>query len=508
MTRIPRGSAAVACGHEVTAAAAREALNSGGNAFDAAVASICAACVAEPVLCSLAGGGYLLAHPIGASPIVYDFFVDTPLTRRPLEEIDLRPVHADFGSVTQEFHIGMGSIATPGVVAGLFELHRDLCTLRFEQLVEPAIAAARDGVVVNELQGYIFDVVAPIYLATAAAREIYTRDGHALPKPGDRFCQPDLACTFERLAREGPALFYQGEFALRLVEASGENAGQLTMNDLARYRVERRTPMSVRYRDADVILNPPPSRGGLLIGFALALLADLSDSVRPAWLASLARVMRMTNLARAESEDPLLDAALLERYRRELHSRPGCDRGTTHISVIDGAGTVAAATLSNGEGCGHVLTGTGVMLNNMLGEEDLNPGGFQQWPPGTRMASMMAPTLLERRGTLTALGSGGSNRIRSAILQVITNLIDFGMSVEEAVCAARIHVEGDLLSIEGGFSDAEVAVLDGTGLTPERWQDRNLFFGGVHVAQRNAQGMTAVGDPRRGGVGFVIENDR
>jgi gamma-glutamyltranspeptidase len=148
----PRSSAsgaAIACGHEVTAAAACEVLEEGGNAFDAAIAAACAACVVEPVLSSLAGGGYLLAGRAGASPVVYDFFVDTPSTCHSCDEIELYPIDADFGTVTQEFHIGMGSVATPGIPAGLSAVHRDLGSLPMSRLVSPALGAAREGVAVN-----------------------------------------------------------------------------------------------------------------------------------------------------------------------------------------------------------------------------------------------------------------------------------------------------------------------------------------------------------------------
>ena len=214
--------------------------------------------------------------------------------------------------------------------------------------------------------------------------------------------------------------------------------------------------------------------------------------------------MRLTNQARLDDAEPLLNARLLERYRAEILSRPSCSRGTTHISIVDEEGDLAGVTLSNGEGCGHVLPGSGIMLNNMLGEEDINPGGFQKWAPGTRMASMMAPTLIERDGARAVLGSGGSNRIRSAILQVLTNLVDFGMTAEEAVNAPRIHVEGDLLSVEDGFTSDEEHALAGSGLRTDRWSERNLFFGGVHLVSQNESGLNAIGDPRRGGVGIRL----
>jgi len=369
--------------------------------------------------------------------------------------------------------------------------------------VSPAVRGARPA---NRLQAYIFEVCGPIYVATAGSRAIYRSTGdHGLPRAGELLRQPELADTFETLAREGPGLIYGGELGRRLAAACAAEGGQLTLEDLERYRVIKRRALARDFRDARVYTNPPPSRGGILIAFALALLDRLPAGDRTRWLQDLAAAMRFSNLARAESDDRLLEPDLLERYRAELSGRPGCDRGTTHISVVDGEGNFAAASLSNGEGCGHVLSGTGIMLNNMLGEEDLNPGGFQRWAPGTRMASMMASTLVEHRGGQAVLGSGGSNRIRSAILQVVANLVDFDMTPADAVQAPRIHVEGERLSVEGGFSDSEQRALEATGLAIERWRDRNLFFGGVHVVQRTEAGLSAFGDPRRGGVGRLVE---
>jgi gamma-glutamyltranspeptidase/glutathione hydrolase len=243
----------------------------------------------------------------------------------------------------------------------------------------------------------------------------------------------------------------------------------------------------------------------MLIGFALSLLDCISVAEPEQWLLTLAKTMALTNRTRLEEAEPLLNQALLERYRNEMIAHATCNRGTTHISIIDAEGNLASATLSNGEGCGHVLPGTGIMLNNMLGEDDINPGGLQKWIPGTRMASMMAPTLIERDGTRSVLGSGGSNRIRSAILQVLTHLVDHGMSADDAVNAPRIHVEGDLLSFEEGFTASEETALSRTGLKLDRWKGRNLFFGGVHLVNLSDTGLSAVGDPRRGGVGIVLE---
>jgi len=221
--------------------------------------------------------------------------------------------------------------------------------------------------------------------------------------------------------------------------------------------------------------------------------------------------MAVTNKARvealADSGDllgHLLDPGLLGSYRREVMERPYCSRGTTHISVVDGEGNLASMTVSNGEGCGELLGDTGIMLNNVLGEEDLNPGGFFRWQPGTRMTSMMAPAILHTPRGRAVLGSGGSNRLRTAILQVILNLVDYGMHIGEAVTAPRVHMEHGTLNLEPG------AVSDSMeGLRSEfgdlcLWPDRNLFFGGVHAVWLTGDEYHAAGDPRRGGSGRVV----
>jgi gamma-glutamyltranspeptidase/glutathione hydrolase len=503
---------AVAAGHPKTADAAALLLEAGGNAFDAALAGLCAACVAEPVLTSLGGGGFLTAKTAAGKTQVYDFFVQTPRRKRPLKEIELFPVVADFGTAKQEFHIGMGSLATPGTVRGLFDVHRELGSVPMRHIVEPAVMTARDGVRINGLQSYIFNIVAPIYLATPGARALYASpvDPQRLFGEGEVMRQPDLADALELLAIEGDRLFYEGEMARSLVALCEDQGGQLQAPDLVGYRARRRTPLHRHYRDAKLWLNPPPSSGGLLIAFALALLTqqDVGGSAfgAPEHLLTLARVMEQTNLARSTgpTDEQLLHPDWVARYRHAVHGRPLATRGTTQISVLDVQGNAASLTLSNGEGCGHVLPGTGIMLNNMLGEEDLNPGGFHLWPEDVRVSSMMTPTVVEHAGRLMALGSGGSNRIRTAILQTLNNLIDFGMSPDAAVTAPRIHLERSKLSIEPGFSANAVHLLTDHWPDHQLWGERNLFFGGAHTVVYDGRQFTGAGDPRRGGVLRVV----
>ena len=508
---------AVAAGHPETADAAVQVLRAGGNAFDAVVAAQWCACVAEPVLTSPGGGGFLLAHDAKGHSEVYDFFAHTPQRKRPPEAIDFHPIQADFGTTRQEFHIGYGAVATPGVVRGLFEIQRERCRLPMPALLEPAIDLARRGVRINALQAYIFDVIKPIYLATPAAAQLFAsqRQPDRLVDDGEILRLPDLADTLEALGREGDRLFYSGDIAANIDAACRDNGGLLTRDDLADYRVIKRRPLSLGYRGATLHTNPPPSSGGLLIGFALKLIERLApdglDLRTPAATGLLADVMQYTNEARLESirrdsfDHQLLEPAYLEAYLERIRGRARAYRGTTHISVIDNQGNLASLTSSNGEGCGHMLGNTGIMLNNMLGEEDLNPHGFQQWHENQRLTSMMAPSMLHTAdSTCIALGSGGSNRIRSAILQVVCALVDGGLPLADAIRRPRIHYENGTLNSEGGMDAPARAELEAHCENVACWPERNLFFGGVHAVARSESGFTCYGDPRRGGVAVTV----
>lgn len=506
----------VAAGNPATAEAVAGVLSGGGNAFDAALAGLCMACVSEPVLASLGGGGFLMARPAGGEPVLYDFFTQTPKRPRPAGDIDFHASHADFGPATQEFHIGLGSIATPGVVKGLFAIHDDLGSLPIERLMEPAIAAARDGTAMEPLQAFILSVVETIFTATPESLALYRshlKDGDLL-QDGEIHRAPELADSFEALAREGEALFYQGGLARRMVDDCQTRGGHLTLDDLSGYRVIKRAPLIRDHGGHRLATNPGPSSGGMLIAFALALLdgADFGDFGGPGHLGLLARAMAATSRARIEARldrdgaaERLLDHGLLTKYRSEVLGAPAAPRGTTHISVVDSAGNAAALSVSNGEGSAYIPAGTGIMLNNMLCEEDVNPQGFHAWPADRRMASMMAPTLvLSKGGRTMALGSGGSNRIRSAMVQVLVALLDFDLPLDAAIAAPRIHLEGGLLSIEPGFEAATLDALLSDHPNHKLFPAQNMFFGGTHVACIAPGGPTGAGDPRRGGISIIV----
>ena len=500
----------IAAGHPRTAEAAAAVLQKGGNAFDAAVAAMCAACVAEPVLASLGGGGFLLAKPANGPPILYDFFTQTPRQKRAETQSELYPVEVDFGDAIQEFHIGKGAIAVPGAIAGLFAVQHDLCRLPVAELIGPASALARDGVEINHFQHGFAAIVEPILRASPAAFAVHASPNQPdrLALPGELVRHPQLANSLETLANEGESLFYDGPWGERLVRDCTRGGGHLTRDDLGDYRVIERKPLTGDYRGSRIFINPPPALGGGLILFALDLLAqiDLGNKHRGRFdhINALAKVMELTQRLRqegAEGTAPNDDPLTLE-LMAIMRAEPLFPRGTTQVSIADTEGNLASLTLSNGEGCGYVLPDTGIVMNNMLGEEDINPHGFHRWPPNRRISSMMSPTLLELPdASWVVTGSSGSNRIRSAILQVIVNLVDFDLSLEEAVAAPRIHFEGGLLNLEPPISEATFDQLERRWHHLRLWNEPSVFFGGAHSILRTKSGtLSGAGDPRRGGV--------
>jgi gamma-glutamyltranspeptidase/glutathione hydrolase len=410
-------------------------------------------------------------------------------------------VHFD-PKTTQVFNVGAASCAVPGTAAGLSLALERFGSAPLADLIGPAVSLARDGAPVNRQQAYVLRILEPIYTATPAAREIYAPEGHILEE-GEIFRYPDLALAIERFAAEGSGSIYGGDVAAALEEFVCSRGGLLSTADLAAYEAIEREPVAARFGGHELLSNPPPSAGGLLIAYSLSLLELMGAS----GTVEIARAMAAANRARAAGFAESLE---IEGFASEFLDQEAVSRAlsgddllgsTTHLAAMDGEGLCASVTCSNGTGSGMVVPGTGVHLNNMLGEEDLNPLGFHQGRPGSRISSMMAPTLLLGNGEVVAgLGSAGSNRIRSAVLQTTVNLVAGGMGPQSAVDAPRIHLEAGVLQAEPGIDPAALDVLESAG-DVVRWSERNLFFGGVQVVTRDpATGALAGGgDPRRGG---------
>lgn len=501
----------IAAGDYLTAQAGAMILKEGGNAFDAAVAAMLAAPLAEPALTSLGGGGFLLAIQEGMLPIVYDFFVNVPPKRE--EDPEFYPVYVDFGSAVQEFHIGCGSVAVPGMVAGIYHIYRERCSMSLEELIKPAVQYAKNGIYLSKMQSSFVKLLEPIFTATEEAKKIFAPNGKLISEK-NIYKNPQYAEFLEEFASKGSWIFYEGEIADRIQRLSEEKKGLIRKTDLRRYTVEEKDPIYFRFRGYDIFTNSPPSPGGLLIAFTLKLLEEqnLGNFGSIQHVSSLIEAMHTTQIFRREKIDKHIheegiegiveDEKVINIYIQFFKKRLNLWGNTTHISVIDRDLNAVSVTTTNGEGSGCVIPDTGIMLNNMLGEEDLNPDGFFQWPAYTRLPSMMSPTVVMKdKNIILSLGSAGSNRIRSAIIQVILNSIIFGKDIKTAVDLPRIHYENHTVFIEPGYAKNVLKKIENLYETV-LFDEKSLFFGGVQAVSGDFKGAA---DPRRGGSVIVVD---
>jgi gamma-glutamyltranspeptidase/glutathione hydrolase len=518
---------AIAAGHPLTAEAGARVLAEGGNAVDACIAAGLASWVAESPLTGPGGGGFMLVHRArDATTRVLDFFVAVPgLGRKGAKRREMEVISVDFsGESTQDFRIGAASCAVPGAAAGLEAAHDSFGSLPWKALFEPAIELARSGVELSRAQAYLHAILDLILRHTAEGAQLYGRNGEHLVE-GDRFVVPDLAGTLELLAERGAQELYQGELGRALVRHVREQGGGITSVDLEAYRVVRRRPVRAEFSGHQFRSNPPPSTGGLLIGYALRLLDRTGLGGPPGSAAAIDRLVAvMREQARVRDRRfarelhrgglalRLYGEEALERAWALMESRepallevagPG---GTTHVSVVDALGNAASLSVSTGSGSGVFVPGTGIQLNNMLGEFDLAVTGAEA-PPGTRLTSGMAPSVVLRDGApRLVVGSAGSLRLRGAILQAIVNVVGHELPADEALERPRVHLEGSQVHCEGGHDPAELDRLEAMGHDVVRWRRRNLYFGGTQaVEQRHDGSLAAAGDPRRGGHGIVVD---
>lgn len=465
-------------------------LRLGGSAVDAALAAGFAAAVAEPGLTSLGGGGFLLDAPAGRQPTLVDFFVDVPgLGQASPLPATMTPITVRFSGADQVFSAGWGSAAVPGCLAGYLWLHQRRGTLPLTDIVGPARRLARDGVRLDAAQADVLVLLQDILTLTPVGQALFAPEGRVL-RAGERLRNPDFADFLDQLA-DGSVVDLSG-VAADLEAAMVAHGGAMTREDLEHYTVRERQPLRLRYRDGEVFSNPPPSFGATLVLGALAALGE-----QPPLDGSPDAIVRYARQVVAMTERHVVGPTV-----------PGVRsvRGTTHVSVVDGDGNVAAMTTSNGSCSGVFVPGTGIQLNNMLGESDLHPEGVEAGVPGSRVGSMMMPTVVRRDdGAVVGVGSGGSERIPSALVRVLTGVLDDGAPLAEVIQAPRMHWDRSVLQVEPGLP---AEVLDRLGRTRpvSAWSRRDLYFGGVHAVARRSDGtVEAVGDPRRGGAGIVVD---
>ena len=500
----------IAAGDKTTVNAAMEILKDGGNAFDAAVCAVFTSMTSEYTLTGACGGGVMLAYPKNMEPVIFDFFVHTPENKL-VNNLDFFRIKVDFGSASQYFHIGKGSVAVPGNTIGLLHIHSRLGSIPLSRILEPAIQIAKSGAIINNAHEYLFNILDPILSHTKSGEILFKPNGGKI-KAGERFKNPDFADYLEQIIIEGSNFLYRGDFTAKIDDYM-KDGGLLTKEDLLNYEVIERIPLKTDFNGKTIITNPLPSPGGTLITFVLKIISQqfpgkkidnrlLTLGMR---LAQIVYSEKILEKNKSSSLAKLLDPSYFNRYINffdseislRLSKENSGSGSTTHLSIIDSKGNAASVTTTNGEGCGYIIPGTGIMMNNMLGEDDLNPDGFHNWKTTKRMSTMMSPTIvIGDSGPELVLGSGGSNRIRSAIKQVILNKFTNNMNLEEAIKAPRIHLEENIIHCEPGINTDE---LDFPWSTIHRWHEKNLFFGGVNAVTPT----NAVGDLRRSGYGLV-----
>ncbi|MCF6319441.1 MAG: gamma-glutamyltransferase [Proteobacteria bacterium] len=483
---LDKNTYAIATGNYQSTKAAAKILDQGGNAYDAILAALFVSFVCEPLLSSPGGGGYLLAHPKGENAKIFDFFAQTPHNKvcdnNQEDNKDFYPIHGDFGDTQQEFHIGMATAAVPGVPAGIFAIHHHCGSLPLIDIASAAINLASQGMVVDKLHAQVIQILTPILNHSCHAKALFSNKQQLL-KQGDIKPNQHLAQFLSKLANNPVDWFYCDTPAKDIVSDIRQHHGLLRKDDFQNYQVHIRDPLIETINSWKIITNTAPSTGGKLI------------------VEQLKHANNNHNNQEKNVNKQLIEAMV---YADKLKNNGDfqSSKGTTHMSVIDAAGNVASLTISNGEGCGYVVPNSGFMLNNFLGEEDINTNGFFNFKENTRMASMMSPTILENKETRIALGTGGSNRIKTAMFQVIWQIIAENKTLDQAINHPRFHFENGKLDIEKGFPQQSLDKIKQHCQNVNIWQSRSLYFGGINAVQHGSKNL-AVADSRRNGVGLV-----
>ena len=457
--------AAVAAGHPATVEAGVEILGDGGTAADAAVAASLASCVAETVMTGLLGGGHGIYFDAGTGRARnLDCFVAVPGVGDEPKSTELLELDIVFGNASVHYSVGIASCGVPGLPAGLAALHAEHGRLRWPRLVEPALRLAKTGVDFPPAHAACLAMLEPVMTMNEGAR-IYAPAGTLLPA-GARLEQPGLVAALELVAGEGPESAYTGTLAAALLELMEEREGLVTRADLEGYEARWSDPVEVTFAGTRV-----QTRTGL---------SDL--------------VQLLAGLPRLRGIEPAERALTLTR---SLDGRDG-EGHTTNLAVVDSDGSACVLTTSLGLGSGDFVHGYDLHLNSMLGETDLIRGPLE---PGARMGSMMAPTIaLDGEGVALAAGAAGGTRLRSAMLQVVSGVLDEGLPVEEAVIRQRLHPADGLVNLEDGFEPEVAATLVDAGYEVRVWDTRHHYFGGVSAVTRTG----CAGDPRRSGAAQAL----
>ncbi len=514
MNKIKPGKVAIASCTPYATDAAAEAALMGGNAFDTAIAGAFDLMVSNILMCSIGGGGFATIKVAGKDPVVFDFFDAMPGMGLDKSEFgkNMRTVRVPYG-IGIDVITGYCSIGVPGTSKGLELVAKNFGNLAMKDILSPAIKHAREGVPLNSTVAYWLSLSArKIHWFTEYSKSLLSSGNGEIPVKDYPMKNPDLANTFEIMADEGTDIIYKGEIARKMSEHIREGGGLVTPDDLKNYRVIERKPLGMKYKNYGIYTNPPPSAGGLALIQMLKAISYLNfKGYDPNTVSKLGRIIhtalndryslfRQGNRNFNDMYNLVKDDYVLEKYANIIP----CPN-TTQISCSDDLGNACSITMSMGYGSGVALPGTGICFGNTLGELELNPFGFHALEPGMRLVSGMAPTIAVdvENNDILAIGSPGASRIAPAIMQTIINISDLNLNLCDAVKMPRVHWEDGKLVVESKMELDESRI-------PDEWEvikfdDLDMYFGGVQCVRLNKDRLTACSDPRRCGKSRIVE---
>jgi len=506
-------SVAVATTSQLAADAAREVAAGGGNAVDCALAASLLTMNTEPGVCALAGSAFITIWPEGGDPVTIDGNVAVPGAGLTEEERGQGAVPVSFhygGGI--ETLVGPGSVSIPGSLAAVEHAWEKYGATSWNAIFAPAIRATRDGFALpaacHYYLGYSGDC---IFDRSEDGYNALHNDDGSLRDAGSTIVIPHLSDTLDAISREGADLFYNGEIAATISAHCRDGNGMLTREDLSSYKAIERTPLRANVGDWSIATNPAPAVGGAVLSALLMSCSNLHDRVwNRGTLEQLIHSQqacldfRLRNLDLAD--DVGAEAArLMESARSGRLLSRWTSASTVHTSVVDSTGTACAITASSGYGSGEMPAGTGLWLNNCLGEIELNRRGLDAGPVGSRLPSNMAPSIARRDGAVLAVGSPGADRITTALQQFLINYLLFEMPLLEAIAHPRVHV--DTSSEEIRLMAEPGLDLPDTELPVHLFPNRVMYFGGVGAAVFDStEGLASAADPRREGGTCIYEH--
>ena len=505
MTRV-----AVATTSQLAADAAEFVASCGGNAVDCALAAALLAMNTEPGVCALGGSAYVSIWTPGTDPVTIDGNTAVPGLALGDEQRGrgASSVSMDYGGGITTL-VGPGSVAVPGSLAAIEHAWQRYGQARWQDLLAASIAATRDGFPLSSACHYYLGYSGEaIFSRSDDGFFSVHREDRTLRDPGCLVVIPHLADSLTAIASEGARVFYEGDIANAMATHVRDTGGTLTLDDLGHYEAIERPSLSVSVGAWSVASNPPPAVGGSVLAAMLLACADMPSQQ---WTSrSLSQLIDVQRAAldyrkhRLDLADDVGAAAsrLLEAAASGQLLTQWTSSSTVHTSAVDDSGVACAVTASSGYGSGEMAPGTGIWLNNCLGELELNRRGLDAGPPGARLPSNMAPSIARRAGTVLALGSPGADRITTALHQFLVNHLQIEMSLADAIAHPRVHVdtsgEFERLMAEPGLDLPEVDI-------PVHVSSKiSMYFGGVGAARFDSEsGFEVAADPRREG-GTVI----